>query len=134
MSLEPIPLQIGGEFVRSPQHAEGLDPSRPHQVAYRYALADSTHVDPALDVAREAQQVWGSHSIAVRGAVLLEVAAELARRRGDLIGSMLLDSAKTVAEADREVSEDLDFARYYAQALDLGGEGAHCSMTTLRRA
>jgi len=131
MALEPIPLQIGGEFIHSPQHAEGMDPSRPHQVAYHYALADSTHVDQALNVAREAQQAWGSRSIAVRGAVLLEVAAELARRRGDLIGSMLLDSAKTVAEADPEVSEAIDFARYYAQALDLGVEVADCAMTPL---
>ena len=131
MSLEPIPLQIGGEFVYSPQHAEGIDPSRPHQVAYRYALADPAHVDQALDVAVEAQQAWGSRSIAERQAVLLEVAAELARRRGDLIGSMLLDSAKTVAEADPEVSEAIDFARYYAQALDLGEEVADCVMTPL---
>jgi RHH-type transcriptional regulator, proline utilization regulon repressor / proline dehydrogenase / delta 1-pyrroline-5-carboxylate dehydrogenase len=131
MSVEPIPLQIGGEFVHSPQQAEGIDPSRPHQVTYRYALADSTHVDQALDVALEAQQEWGSRSIAARQAVLLEVAAELARRRGDLIGSMLLDSAKTVAEADPEVSEAIDFAHYYAQALDLGEEVADCAMTPL---
>jgi acyl-CoA reductase-like NAD-dependent aldehyde dehydrogenase len=45
----------------------------------------------------------------MRQAVLLEVAAELARRRGDLIGSMLLDSAKTVAEADPGL-EAIDFA------------------------
>src|SRR5262245_8333942 len=131
MSLEPIPLQIGGEFVHSPQHAEGLDPSQPHQVAYRYALADSTHVDRALAAALEAQPEWGSRSIAARQAVLLEVAAELASRRGDLIGSLMLDSAKTVAEADPEVSEAIDFARYYAQALDLGAEVADCAMTPL---
>ena len=44
---------------------------------------------------------------------------------------MLLDSAKTVAEADPEVSEAIDFARYYAQALDLGEEVADCVMTPL---
>src|SRR5262245_8569236 len=131
MSVEPIPLQIDGEFVHSPQHAEGIDPSRPHQVAYRYALADSTHVDQALDVAVEAQREWGSRSIVVRQTVLLEVAAELARRRGELIGSMMLDSAKSVAEADPEVSEAIDFARYYAHALDLDEEVADCAMTPL---
>jgi RHH-type proline utilization regulon transcriptional repressor/proline dehydrogenase/delta 1-pyrroline-5-carboxylate dehydrogenase len=130
-ALEPIPLQIGGEFVHSPQQAEGIDPSRPHLVAYRYALADPAHVEQALDVALEAQQTWSARSIAMRQAVLLEVAAELARRRGDLIGSMLLDGAKTVAEADPEVSEAIDFARYYAQALDLGEAVADCAMTPL---
>jgi RHH-type transcriptional regulator, proline utilization regulon repressor / proline dehydrogenase / delta 1-pyrroline-5-carboxylate dehydrogenase len=131
MSPEPIPLQIGGECVHSPQHAEGLDPSRPHQVAYRYALADTAHVEQALAAALEAQQAWGACAIGVRQAVLLEVAAELARRRGDLIGSMLLDSAKTVAEADPEVSEAIDFARYYAHAFDLDEEVADCAMVPL---
>jgi RHH-type transcriptional regulator, proline utilization regulon repressor / proline dehydrogenase / delta 1-pyrroline-5-carboxylate dehydrogenase len=131
MSLEPIPLQIGGEFVHSSQQAEGIDPSWTHLVAYRYALADPAHVHQALDVALEAQPAWGACSLAARQAVLLEVAAELARRRGDLIGSMLLDGAKTVAEADPEVSEAIDFARYYAQALDLSEEVADCAMTPL---
>ena len=35
----------------------------------------------------------------------------------------MLNSAKTVAEADPEVSEAIDFARYYAHTLDLGEEG-----------
>ena len=96
-------------------------------MAYRYALADPTHVEQALAAALEAQQAWAACAIGVRQAVLLEVAAELARRRGDLIGSMVLDSAKTVAEADPEVSEAIDFARYYAQSLDLGEEVADCA-------
>jgi RHH-type proline utilization regulon transcriptional repressor/proline dehydrogenase/delta 1-pyrroline-5-carboxylate dehydrogenase len=44
---------------------------------------------------------------------------------------MMLDSAKTVAEADAEVSEAIDFARYYAHALDLDEEVADCAMTPL---
>jgi RHH-type proline utilization regulon transcriptional repressor/proline dehydrogenase/delta 1-pyrroline-5-carboxylate dehydrogenase len=43
----------------------------------------------------------------------------LARRRDDLIGAMIVDGAKTVPEADPEVSEAIDFARYYARSLDL---------------
>src|SRR4030095_2570285 len=48
-----------------------------------------------------------------------------------LIGSTLLDSAKTVAEADPEVSEAIDFARYYAHAFDLDEEVADCAMVPL---
>src|SRR5262249_5294423 len=36
----------------------------------------------------------------------------------DLIGAMIVDGAKTVAEADPEVSEAVDFARYYPRALE----------------
>jgi hypothetical protein len=36
---------------------------------------------------------------------------QLACRRGDLIGAMILDDAKTVREVDPEVSEATDFDR-----------------------
>ncbi len=73
-------------------------------------------------------------SATARRAILLDVAAELSRRRGDVIGAMLLDSAKSVGEADPEVSGAIDFAAYYARALDievLGAEVSDCEMTPL---
>jgi RHH-type proline utilization regulon transcriptional repressor/proline dehydrogenase/delta 1-pyrroline-5-carboxylate dehydrogenase len=128
---EPIPLQIGGEFISSPQLVSGIDPSRPERVVYRYTLANAAQVDDALAVAVEAQKTWEAYSITTRKTMLLDVAAELARRRGDLIGGMMLNGAKTVAEADPEVSEAIDLARYYAHALDLGEEVADCQMAPL---
>ena len=131
---QPIPLQIGGEWIHTEAQGEGVDPSRPQQPAYRYSLADHPHVDRALNVAVQAQPAWGQRSAAERRAILLDVAAELSRRRGDFIGAMLLDAAKTVGEADPEVSEAIDFAAYYARALDtevLGADIADCQMTPL---
>ena len=52
------------------------------------------------------------------------MAAQLARARGDLTGAMMLDTGKTVAEADPEISEAIDFARYYAHAFDTAVIGA----------
>ncbi|HKQ61782.1 MAG TPA: aldehyde dehydrogenase family protein, partial [Candidatus Polarisedimenticolaceae bacterium] len=58
-------------------------------------------------------------------------AAVLARRRGDLIGAMIVDGAKTVTEADPEVSEAVDFARYYARALGAGDVVDGCRLEPL---
>ncbi|HEX9818455.1 MAG TPA: proline dehydrogenase family protein [Methylomirabilota bacterium] len=129
---QAIPLQIGGEFRAGPRVAEGRDPSRPGWIAYRYALGGPADVDRALAVAQAAQPAWAGRSIAERGAVLEACAAELGRRRGDLIGAMIVDGAKTVTEADAEVSEAVDFARYYARALhETAGELADCRMEPL---
>src|SRR5262249_30998515 len=54
-----------------------------------------------------------------------------ARRRDDLIGAMIVDGAKTVPEADPEVSEAIDFARYYARSLDALGSPDGCRMEPL---
>src|SRR5262249_10479433 len=74
------------------------------------------------DVARRAQRAWHLRSPAERRALLRRSADVLARRRGELIGAMMLEGAKTVPEADTEVSEAIDFARYYADGLARGAD------------
>jgi RHH-type proline utilization regulon transcriptional repressor/proline dehydrogenase/delta 1-pyrroline-5-carboxylate dehydrogenase len=131
-SPETIPLQVGGEFRMRSHAAEGRDPSRPGRVAYHHALGNLEDVDRALTAARAAQPAWGALSAAARGRVLEACAAELGRRRGDLIGAMIVDGAKTVTEADAEVCEAVDFARYYARTLpDIAGEVGDCRMEPL---
>jgi RHH-type proline utilization regulon transcriptional repressor/proline dehydrogenase/delta 1-pyrroline-5-carboxylate dehydrogenase len=131
-ALEPIPLQVGGELRGGSSEGPGHDPSRPGRVAYRHALGGPADVDRALTVAQRAQPGWGALSPDERGARLEACAAELGRRRGELIGAMLVDGAKTVTEADAEVSEAVDFARYYARTLRATGpELAECRMEPL---
>ncbi len=71
-------------------------------------------VDDAVDRARGASDEWRSRPAEERAAILRRVADEMARRRGDVIAAMANTAGKTVAEGDTEVSEAIDFARYYA--------------------
>ena len=119
---ESVPLQIAGELITGGRQAERHDRSRPERVAYRHGLADRAQLHRALDAARVAQAAWAARPPAERRVLLDGAAAMLARRRGDLIGAMIVDGAKTVAEADPEVSEAIDFAHYYARALGPGDE------------
>ena len=48
---------------------------------------------------------------------MLAVADLLARRRPELIAIMAHEAAKTIAEGNPEVSEAIDFARYYAERI-----------------
>jgi len=131
-SPEEISLQVGAEPRPGLRVGEARDPSRPGRVAYRYALGGAADVDRALTVARAAQPGWAALSIDERGARLEACAAELGRRRGDLIGAMIVDGAKTVTEADADVCEAIDFARYYARTLrEAAGELGDCRMEPL---
>jgi RHH-type proline utilization regulon transcriptional repressor/proline dehydrogenase/delta 1-pyrroline-5-carboxylate dehydrogenase len=114
---ETIPLQIAGRVESGPRTSEGRDPSRPGSVAYRHGLADLAAVDRALAAAAAAGPAWASRPAVARAAALDACAAELGRQRGDLIAAMITDGAKTVTEADAEVSEAIDFARYYARSF-----------------
>ena len=77
-------------------------------------------IDSALAQAQAAQAEWAERSLGERRQILYAVGEELSRRRGDLIAAMVGEAGKTFAEADPEVSEAIDFTRYYGDlALDL---------------
>ncbi|MEP6843410.1 MAG: bifunctional proline dehydrogenase/L-glutamate gamma-semialdehyde dehydrogenase, partial [Pseudolysinimonas sp.] len=73
-----------------------------------------------------AGQDWGRTSGADRADLLDRVGEVLSVFRGRLIEVMAAETGKTIAEADVEVSEAVDFAHYYAaRARELDGfEGA----------
>ena len=128
---ETVPLQIAGELVAGATQSEGRDRSQPGRVAYRHALADGGQVSRALDAARAAQAAWAARPEAERRRALDTAATVIARRRGELIGAMIVDGAKTAVEADPEVSEAIDFARYYARAVDAASTADGCRMEPL---
>ena len=116
-----IPLVIGGhEFVTSAAES-GRDPSADGQVWYQYSVADRSQIDEALRVARVAHVTWSGLSIEQRRHVFYSAAAVMDERRAQTLAVMARDGGKTVDEADPEVSEGIDFARFYAdsaQAFD----------------
>jgi RHH-type proline utilization regulon transcriptional repressor/proline dehydrogenase/delta 1-pyrroline-5-carboxylate dehydrogenase len=83
-------------------------------------------VDSAESVGRivgevqNAAATWGSRPAAERAGILLDAADVLEASRGRLIEVAASETGKTIAEGDVEVSEVIDFARWYAdRALQL---------------
>lgn len=77
-------------------------------------------VDDLVARGRQAGAEWAKKSSSERAAILLKAADQLAQTRAELLAVMMQEAGKTLQEGDPEVSEAIDFARYYAQlALDL---------------
>ena len=119
--LDPIPIQVGGEFKSDHLTGKGKDPSRPDYDAYQFCQADKSDVELALATATQAQSQWGALSNSERSQILRSAGAVLSAARADSIGAMLLDAGKNISEADVEISEAIDFANYYAQGLESDG-------------
>ncbi len=113
-----VPAVAAGRTWNQPATGDGRDPSRPERSAYRWVQADVAIVDEAVACATRAGKEWRSAPYRTRRAVLDSVAATIGRDRGRLIATMAADGGKTFAEADPEVSEAVDFARYYAAATE----------------
>lgn len=85
---------------------------------------DADAVDGVVGRAVVAADAWRRMPRDERRALLRRVADELEARRADLIAVMAHEAAKTVHEGDVEVSEAVDFARYYAEHVDPAAPGA----------
>ncbi len=93
---------------------------------------DIDDVDRAVAAAAEGQRAWAERSGAERQAVLWAVGDELARRRGHLLNAMIYEGTKTIDQADPEVSEAIDFARWYADRAPELGRFEHDETEPLR--
>ncbi|MEM8707818.1 MAG: bifunctional proline dehydrogenase/L-glutamate gamma-semialdehyde dehydrogenase [Actinomycetota bacterium] len=76
---------------------------------------DGRSVRRAAERARAAQLEWWSLPATDRRAALHRIGDEIARRRTVLMATMAAECGKTLAEADIELCEAIDFARYYGE-------------------
>jgi RHH-type proline utilization regulon transcriptional repressor/proline dehydrogenase/delta 1-pyrroline-5-carboxylate dehydrogenase len=114
-SLE-IPVVINGKATKTSTRGVGTDPSSDGDQWYDYSVIDTKLVDKAIEVAEAS--TWSSKSAVERRTILEEVAEYMSTQRAASIAVMSRDAGKTVAEADPEVSEGIDFARFYAATID----------------
>ncbi|MFE4949003.1 proline dehydrogenase family protein [Leifsonia sp. NPDC056665] len=77
-------------------------------------VTDAGHLDRILTAVRSSGAAWGTRPGSERGAVLDRAGHALEANRDRLIEVMASETGKTIAEADVEVSEAVDFAHYYA--------------------
>jgi RHH-type transcriptional regulator, proline utilization regulon repressor / proline dehydrogenase / delta 1-pyrroline-5-carboxylate dehydrogenase len=112
-----VPLVIGVNDVSADRpKKDSTDPSCPGAVVARYRQAIEADIEWAVACAREDNDGWRRRSVVERSAILHRAADELAAARANLLGAMLAEGGKTLAEGDPEVSEAIDFCRFYADA------------------
>ena len=119
---QEIPLVINGREVFTEEQEEGHDPSDNGKVWYHYSVGSAADVDNAIVTAKSAQAKWSSLTIEERAKILFAAAAVIQQATAETIAVMSRDAGKTVAEADPEVAEAIDFARFYATTSENFGE------------
>jgi RHH-type proline utilization regulon transcriptional repressor/proline dehydrogenase/delta 1-pyrroline-5-carboxylate dehydrogenase len=119
-----IPLVINQTEIVGEQFEKGRDPSNGAAQWYRYSVATVEEIDTAVASAHVAARGWAQLSCEDRRVMLDRAADVMERSRAVTIAVMARDAGKTVAEADPEVSEAIDFARYYAAQAQGFGESS----------
>ncbi len=118
-----VPVVVNGSARTSGLSTNGTSPNQPDVVRYSTILPTLDDVDSAVQTGRSALEGWQQLGVAGRARILDQCADHMHNDRFESIATMMIDAGKTFAEADPEVSEAIDFARYYAtQAVQLQEE------------
>ncbi|NMG60466.1 L-glutamate gamma-semialdehyde dehydrogenase, partial [Geitlerinema sp. P-1104] len=117
---------INGEFVSTQGTAQSLNPSNPDEVVGTVGLISIEQADEAVATAKAAFSAWRQTPVAERAGILRKAAELMEQRRHELNAWMVLEVGKPLRECDGEVSEAIDFCRYYASEMErLQGETAY---------
>jgi len=113
-----IPVQIGDKQFEGVIKQHYFDRSQPGEVCVCEAgLSDMKQVKELISIAETDESRWRMTTLEQRSLILHRVASNLCNERADLIGCMSAITGKTIAEGDVEVSEAIDFCRYYPTTM-----------------
>ena len=112
-----LPL-IDGEYVNTSQFVDSVNPSNPSEVVGKIGLISVEQAEQAIQAAKAAFASWRRTPVQERAGVLRKAADLMEKRRAELSACMVLEVGKPVRECDGEVSEAIDFCRYYADEME----------------
>ncbi|MBP5975802.1 L-glutamate gamma-semialdehyde dehydrogenase [Brasilonema sp. CT11] len=117
-----LPL-INGEYVQTQQVVDSVNPSNFSEVVGKIGLLSVEQAEQAMQAAKAAFPAWRKTPVKERAGILRKAADLMEQRRAELSVWIVLEVGKPVREADAEVSEAIDFCRYYASEMERLDQG-----------
>jgi RHH-type proline utilization regulon transcriptional repressor/proline dehydrogenase/delta 1-pyrroline-5-carboxylate dehydrogenase len=117
-----LPL-INGEYQSTEQTVDSINPCNPNEVIGKIGLISVEQAEQALQAAKAAFPAWRKTPVRQRAGVLRKAADLMEKRRAELSAWVSLEVGKALREADAEVSEAIDFCRYYADEMERLDQG-----------
>jgi RHH-type proline utilization regulon transcriptional repressor/proline dehydrogenase/delta 1-pyrroline-5-carboxylate dehydrogenase len=109
-----IPVQVGDKEALTDKKKRYYDRSRNDEVCFcEVNQSTQEQVEEIIAVAEKDASGWRKTPLAERNRILHATADRLGEKRGDLVACMSAITGKTFMEGDVEVSEGMDFCRFY---------------------
>ncbi|PIT99078.1 MAG: L-glutamate gamma-semialdehyde dehydrogenase [Bdellovibrionales bacterium CG10_big_fil_rev_8_21_14_0_10_45_34] len=113
-----VPTIISTKASMNAEVLTVANPARSSQIVAKVSLSNIEQAEEALRLAEAAQKEWAKRTISYRAKELRKLADMMEARRYDLAALMVIEAAKPWAEADGDVTEAIDFCRYYADLAE----------------
>jgi RHH-type proline utilization regulon transcriptional repressor/proline dehydrogenase/delta 1-pyrroline-5-carboxylate dehydrogenase len=108
------PLVIAGKKISDREYIPSVNPAKPTQIIGHWARATLADAEAAVAAARAAFPAWRATPVETRAQILERAAGLMESRRFELNSLLILEAGKPWVEADGDVSEAIDFCRFYA--------------------
>lgn len=112
-----LPL-VNGEHINTLDRVDSVNPSNPTEVIGQIGLLSIEQAEQAIQAAKAAFPAWKKTPAKERANILRRAADLMEKRRAELCAWMVLETGKALGQADPEVSEAIDFCRYYADEME----------------
>ncbi|GAB4232059.1 MAG: L-glutamate gamma-semialdehyde dehydrogenase [Stanieria sp.] len=112
-----LPL-INGEYVETTEYINSVNPSRSTEIVGKIGLISVEQTEKAMQAAKTAFPAWQKTPATERAAILRKAAQIMEEKRHELNAWICLEVGKILPQADAEVSEAIDFCRYYADEME----------------
>ena len=119
-----LPL-INGDRVNAPNTVNSVNPSNPTEVIGTIGLMSVEQADQAVAAAKSALTQWRTTPAGDRANLLRKAGELMEQRRHELSAWMVLEVGKPLRECDAEISEGIDFCRYYADEMERLNSGVN---------
>ena len=108
---------INGEYVETANYLDSVNPSRTSELIGKVGQIDIEQAEKAMVAAKEAFAEWKNTPAQERADILYKAADIMEQQRHELNALICLEVGKIIPQADGEVSEAIDFCRYYASEM-----------------
>lgn len=112
-----LPL-ISGEYVETANYLDSLNPSRSEELVGKVGQISVEQAEQAMNAAKSAFDSWKNTSATTRANILRKAADLIEQQRHELNAWICLEVGKIIPQADGEVSEAIDFCRFYADEME----------------
>jgi RHH-type proline utilization regulon transcriptional repressor/proline dehydrogenase/delta 1-pyrroline-5-carboxylate dehydrogenase len=108
------PLIIGGKKITDREYVSSINPAHPAQVVGYWARGTIEDAEAAVAAGRAAFPAWRATPVNERARMLERAADLMESRRFEINALLILEAGKPWLEADADLSEAIDFCRFYA--------------------
>ena len=112
-----LPL-IDGEYIETANYLDSVNPSRKEELVGKVGQISVEQAEQAINAAKAAFKAWKKTPATDRANILRKAADLMEQRRHELNAWICLEVGKIIPQADGEVSEAIDFCRYYAEEME----------------